>query len=346
MMADMAQTESIPALTPAKIKQYLSMQGWRENGTDWEYPDQEDAPSINIPDASSDDFADLLRTLSGIEARSEGAIKTDIQNVDQDVIRLTVARPAEDPEAHIPVGDAMQVLSAMKGMIYALAEDKFEGIGKSQLLDLFHLAQSEDDNYVFVIAVHETDYDDEVDRNFLNMLMTTMRDLVLFAETGTFSDGSSSLIGVSRKFVNSLRRLARTAGKGSIGVDVRWSHRSQQREAGFQPIEITRALDRALKDIMDEIDEIPLPIEFVGLITRFVRDIESGDFVQVSVSNVLAFEGEEQPPESIRIDLEAEHYAFAEQAFLDESAIRFEGSINRSGMSYKVDEIIAFELNE
>lgn len=337
-----------PAITAAKVEDYLTLMGWREdNNGFWQHDDYGDVPLTRTPDTGDSEAINaLIDTLAEVEGRTALAVHTDIQDIDLDVIRIVMKQPEPELEHHISLSDGLQVLSSIKGMVYAYAEDKFEGIGKAQVLELFQMARTESDGYVFVIPVQETDYDNDLDRDFLVGMISRLQELVNFVSPDSVESGSDALAGVSRKFINAVRRLSRTCAKGgSITVDVRWSPRTRQQDVDTSPIMIDRAVDKALKEIMDELDEIPLKLEFVGLITRFVRDLEGGDYVQVSLANVMEFEGEDDAPETIRIDLDAGQYDFAEEAFVNESAVHFLGSVNRSGLSYKVDEMEAFELS-
>ncbi len=347
-MEDPIEAGRPPAITADKIVDYLTLQGWTESGSGfWENSQYADAPLFKTPATDDNDKIDgLITTLAEIEGRPELAVFTDIQDIDLDLIRIIVEEPEPAFEHHVSLNDGLQILSSVKGMVYAYAEDKFEGIGKSQILQLFQMARTEPGSYIFVIPVQETDYDEDLDRDFLIGLIRTIQGLVEFASPNSTASEEDALAGVSRKFVNALRRLSRTCAKGGrITVDVRWSPRSRQEDIATRPIVMDRAVDKALKEIMDEIDEIPLRLVFVGLITRFVRDLEGGDYVQVNLANIIEFEGDDDPPDQLRIDVDAGQYDFAEEAFVNESAVRFVGSVNRSGLSYKVDTLEAFELN-
>ena len=376
MRAVISDLDTLRALKPLELVQYLRAKGWQQDSdlgtkaTLWVRPDGDDNEIVLPKRRDFGDFdlrmSEVLRTLAKTEARSQLDILRDVQTASADLVRLRA--PARDAvDGSLAIEAAVSLVESARDLMLAAAcaaidkRSHFATRKAQQATDYLQrvrMGQTERGSFVLTIlspvppalkseqgALFPVQPPDPYERTVTRTLARSLAAVSVAAETAAAQGDMQPFIdavqwGVSANLCEAIVRISHVSIDEGIDVSIAWS--PSRMVAGDTPHRIRL-----------QGDAIPL-IEEAGRLFRETSPVDDFE-LQGAVIGLHRPEGApvgritvagfvEGQARKVQIDLPEPDYLKAITAHEQEAIVLCTGELVKQGRSYRLQNPRQFRL--
>jgi hypothetical protein len=381
MRAIISDVDTLRALKPLELAQYLRAKGWRQDGelgskaTLWvrsDVVDQGGGDEIILPRGR--DFADfdlrmaeVLTTLARTEVRSELDVLRDVQTASADLVRLRA--PARDAvDGSLAIESAVSFVEGARDLMLAAAcaaidKRSYFATRKAQqamdYLQRVRMGQTERGSFVLTIlspvpptlkseqaTLFPMEPPEPFERTVTRTLARSLKAVSAAAETAAAEGNMRPFIdavqwGVSANLCDAIVRISHVSAGEGIDVAISWS--PSRIEAADTP-----------RRIRLQGDAIPL-IEEAGRLFRETSPVDDFDLQGVviglhrpegaTIGRITVAGFVEGQARKVQIDLGESDYSNAIAAHDQQAIIECAGELVRQGRSYRLLHPRRFRLS-
>jgi hypothetical protein len=366
---DIRDSTALRALLPLDVAAYLRARGWSQveqqpRASVWALTDDPDV-EVQLPaDRAFADFAermaDVLRTISEVEARSQLEVLADLKESGYDVVRLR-AQTALTEIGTIALNAGVELIDHGRDMLLAAASAAAERRGffptrkpaaAVDYMDRVRLGRTEVGSYVVTLLSpvapalrggfqQALDLEEPFDRRVVVMLARSLEALRLAANEavtrGSFDRFQESVEdGVTSNLCTAVAGMTEGLGDGGeLAVSVSWSSvrpvtQDVPRTTRFGP-DVAPIIREAARII-----RAAAPVEDHHAVGFVVRLDQRPDAINGRIG-VLSV-GADQSTRTVFMTLEQDQYAVALRAHGDKLPVSVVGRLVRVGHLYQLDD--------
>ena len=368
MIITIRDREVLSSLRPLDILAYLRSTGWypvsathdKDKSSVWSLSVLQQLsttePDVLVPLwREAADFplrvGELLRTLEGIEQRSQEEILKDISTTSSDLVRIR-ALGVEDIDGSIPLDSGVLFVEKARDMILSaacatVAPGPYWRRKPNRAMDFMlraRMGQTERGSYILTVhspvppELHTTvTPESPFERRVIETLTVSLgavreaaKQAVITGDLQPFREAVP--LGVSANLCDALVGLSRVSPKNDFEVSVAWSRRRPVGDRSRSIVAITsdfvpviEEASRLFKETEPQDD-----FELMGFVERLTRS-QGADRGTISVSTII-----DERPYHVALELTSPEYEVAVDAHHDSKPISVTGELVREGRSYEL----------